>query len=230
FAAERFIRLAIGYALATGAIVVGYLFLLLGLDRLAFAGVGSSPVSSLGLLVALVLALDPLRARVQRGIDRVFFRPPADVAGVLERTSTEFALLREEDAIRDHVRRVLPDALALEWAELRPAGRPRGDAPLREPVEFRGEPLGVLCCGPKRSGAPFSAAERDLVRGIASQAALALQNARTLEALRAAQDDLVRQERFAAIGELSAAVAHGLRNPLAGIRAAAQLAHETVTE
>jgi signal transduction histidine kinase len=229
-AAERFIRLATGYALATAGIVIGYLLVVFGFDRLALSWLASGPVATLGLLVALALALDPLRARVQRGIDRVFFRSRADVASVLEGTSTELALLREEGAIHEHVQRVLREGLALEWAALRPCAAPGDDAGLRERVEFRGEPLGVLCCGPKRSGAPFSAAERELVRVVANQAALALQNARTLEALGAAQDDLVRQERFAAIGELSAAVAHGLRNPLAGIRAAAQVAHETVTE
>ena len=44
------------------------------------------------------------------------------------------------------------------------------------------------------------------------------------EELRAAQARLIEAERFAAIGELSAAVAHGIRNPLAGIKAAAQFA------
>src|SRR5574337_1046514 len=42
--------------------------------------------------------------------------------------------------------------------------------------------------------------------------------------VRAAQARLIDAERFAAIGELSAAVAHGIRNPLAGIKAAAQVA------
>src|SRR5439155_1036970 len=47
-----------------------------------------------------------------------------------------------------------------------------------------------------------------------------------LEELREAQESLARAERLAAVGELSAAVAHGIRNPLAGIRLAAQLALE----
>ena len=34
---------------------------------------------------------------------------------------------------------------------------------------------------------------------------------------------LVQAEKLASIGEMSAAVAHGLRNPLASLRAAAQL-------
>lgn len=42
--------------------------------------------------------------------------------------------------------------------------------------------------------------------------------------LRGAQARLIEAERFAAIGELSAAVAHGIRNPVAGIKAAAQFA------
>jgi signal transduction histidine kinase len=47
---------------------------------------------------------------------------------------------------------------------------------------------------------------------------------RVNEDLRSAQARLIEAERFAAIGELSAAVAHGIRNPVAGIKAAAQLA------
>lgn len=44
------------------------------------------------------------------------------------------------------------------------------------------------------------------------------------EQLKSAQARLIEAERFAAIGELSAAVAHGIRNPVAGIKVAAQLA------
>jgi signal transduction histidine kinase len=41
--------------------------------------------------------------------------------------------------------------------------------------------------------------------------------------LQQAQAQLVQSEKLASIGEMSAAVAHGLRNPLASLRAAAQL-------
>ena len=41
--------------------------------------------------------------------------------------------------------------------------------------------------------------------------------------LRASRAQLVQAEKLASIGEMSAAVAHGLRNPLASLRAAAQL-------
>jgi signal transduction histidine kinase len=41
--------------------------------------------------------------------------------------------------------------------------------------------------------------------------------------LRASREQLVQAEKLASIGEMAAAVAHGLRNPLASLRAAAQL-------
>jgi len=44
------------------------------------------------------------------------------------------------------------------------------------------------------------------------------------ERLQRAQQEIVQSEKLASIGQMSAAVAHGLRNPLASIRAATQLA------
>jgi two-component system, NtrC family, sensor histidine kinase HydH len=60
-------------------------------------------------------------------------------------------------------------------------------------------------------------ASRDLER---QAAALRAANAE----LRATQEQLLASERLAALGEVSAAVAHGIRNPLANIRASAQVA------
>lgn len=51
-----------------------------------------------------------------------------------------------------------------------------------------------------------------------------LELAATNEDLRALQAQLVEAERMAAIGEVVTAVAHGIRNPLANIRAAAEVA------
>jgi two-component system, NtrC family, sensor histidine kinase HydH len=51
-----------------------------------------------------------------------------------------------------------------------------------------------------------------------------LELARANDELRAVQGQLLEAERLAAIGEVVTAVAHGIRNPLANIRAAAQVA------
>lgn len=223
---ERFVRLGLGYALATGAVVGAYALALLGFDRLVDRRPEADPVFSFFLLLAIALGFDPLRRRAQRVVDRVFYRSNLDGAEVLERASGELVDLSEEAEIRRRVAGIVSRELGLLRCAVLPPGQDDPNAALRQEIRFRDEHLGTLACGPKQSGAPFSAAEREVVKGVAAQAALALRNARSLEALRRAQEDLVRHERLAAIGELAGAVAHGIRNPLSGIQATAQVALE----
>ena len=99
-------------------------------------------------------------------------------------------------------------------------------ATLLVPAHFEQRGVGLVALGDRKSGAPYTADDLDLIQTLVNQAALALQNAHATEVIRRTQQELVRAERLAAVGELSAAVAHGIRNPLAGIRAAAQVARE----
>lgn len=100
------------------------------------------------------------------------------------------------------------------------------DAELAVPIKRGNALAGILAVGIKRSGGPLTSDDVDVLTTLADQAALALANAAAVEALADARERLSRSERLAAMGELSAAVAHGIRNPLAGIRLAAQLALE----
>jgi len=52
--------------------------------------------------------------------------------------------------------------------------------------------------------------------------------AQMTERLRQSHAQLIQSEKLASIGQMAAAVAHGLRNPLASLRAAAQLARHRV--
>jgi hypothetical protein len=63
-----------------------------------------------------------------------------------------------------------------------------------------------------------------LIRNLASQAGIAIHNSelffqtkRAEQALRDAQEELIRKERLAALGTVSAGIAHELRNPLVSI-------------
>lgn len=105
-------------------------------------------------------------------------------------------------------------------------------ATLLVPMIFERRLAGFLALGVKESGRFYSREDLELLRTLANQGAVAVQNAhsyrallRANEELRATQSRLIDSERLAAIGELSAAVAHGIRNPVAGIKAAAQFAN-----
>ena len=56
-------------------------------------------------------------------------------------------------------------------------------AEIAVPLQLRDELVGVLTAGPKRSGLFYSAGDAEFLRALANQAAIALENARTYEAL-----------------------------------------------
>ena len=106
----------------------------------------------------------------------------------------------------------------------------RTGARLVLPLLFEGKALGVLIVGEKLSGALYSDEDMQLLHTLAHQATLALNNARAYEIIRRTRDELVQAERLAAIGEMSAALAHGIRNPVAGIRLFAELARDDLED
>src|SRR5437899_3663713 len=56
-------------------------------------------------------------------------------------------------------------------------------AALAVPLELRGQLVGVLSAGRKRSGLPYTAGDVEFLRALAHEAAIALENARSYEAL-----------------------------------------------
>jgi signal transduction histidine kinase len=71
---------------------------------------------------------------------------------------------------------------------------------------------------------PVSATSRDEIGELARAFSRMTESLRdNVSKLERTQAQLVQSEKLASIGEMSAAVAHGLRNPLASLRAAAQL-------
>lgn len=66
-------------------------------------------------------------------------------------------------------------------------------AELLLPLSVKGDLLGVLCLGPKRSEEPYSHSDVRLLRSLAAQTSLALENSRLTEAVAA---DAARRERL----------------------------------
>ena len=100
----------------------------------------------------------------------------------------------------------------------------RTEAALAEPLLYRDTLLGVLTVADSVAGRTFTDADAELLRLLADQAAIAIENARlytatqqALSDLRQAQDELVRTETLRALGQMTAGIAHDLNNTLATI-------------
>jgi GAF domain-containing protein len=99
---------------------------------------------------------------------------------------------------------------------LRAGFRARLIAPLLRGKDF----VGMLVVRRRAPGA-FSQNTVDLIKTFAAQSAVAIENARlfheveaSLEDLRTAQDRLVQTQKLASLGQLTAGIAHEIKNPL----------------
>jgi GAF domain-containing protein len=95
------------------------------------------------------------------------------------------------------------------------------------PLLREGTPIGVLVLG-RRTVRAFTDKQIELVQTFADQAVIAIENVRlfedvqkrteelsaSLEDLRTAQDRLVQTEKLASLGQLTAGIAHEIKNPL----------------
>ncbi len=101
---------------------------------------------------------------------------------------------------------------------------------LAMPLVFKGQTIGLVQVFDLNPERRFSSREIGLAHALASQAAVALENARlvrdlqhSLEEQKSMQSHLVRTARFSALGELAAVVAHQINNPLTTILGDAEM-------
>ncbi len=177
---------------------------------------------------------DAENATITRQKDGVFYRAEAygfsrefmdyvkDIPIAAEEGSASGRALLEGRVVH------IPDVKAdphYTWVEAQRLGEFR--TILAVPMLREGVPIGVLTLS-RSEVRPFTDKQIELVTTFADQAAIAIENVRlfnsveartrelaaSLENLRTAQDRLVQTEKLASLGQLTAGIAHEIKNPL----------------
>jgi signal transduction histidine kinase/CheY-like chemotaxis protein len=104
------------------------------------------------------------------------------------------------------------------------------DAMLVLPLVGKDRVIGALVVDNRRGGARFEVADRTLLEGLATQASIALENARLVEDLRRSREQVARADRLGTLGTLAAGLAHEINNPLTSIHTFLSLAPEKRAE
>ena len=115
------------------------------------------------------------------------------------------------------------------------------EATLVLPLVFDGRTTGLMLLGPTRARRALSGEDLELLRTLASQAAIALENARSYETLEAHNRDLdetvrrrtaqlIQSEQLASLGQLVAGVAHELNNPVGAVYSSVENLRDTLGE
>jgi hypothetical protein len=243
FEVDAIIRRTVAWAILTALLVAIYLSGVGLLDAL-FAGRGGR-VAQVLFLIAVVALVNPLRDRVQAGVDRLFARERYDYRATVARVSSSLARLLDVDAIVAQILSTLTTAMRVDFGAVwrrdesgayrlyaRAGSRVAGAltqqlattdvlvqrvnaepesvitdeaaqrdtalaaafaalyATLVVPIAFERRAVGFIVLGMKESGRFYSGEDRGLLQTLASQAAMALENARSYRVLEHTNEEL----------------------------------------
>jgi signal transduction histidine kinase len=233
FEIDAMVKRGAYYLMLTGAVGAAYVGCVVVFDLILSTGAATqSAAFPILFALAVLVFFNPLRARLQTLVDRVFFRTSYDGARVLAAVGRDLVSTLQHARIaaivRQTVEATIPNArtrvfLGTPAGPLREVGgdtivpptlhaclserriitvydsaESYADTKMHEavraelraleadvavPLEHAGTLAGVLTTGRKRSGLFYTAGDAEFLRALAHQAAIALANARSYEAL-----------------------------------------------
>jgi len=155
------------------------------------------------------IAPGPELKRIEAAAARRFLRPYAAGGAI---ASSDLKVRRGRLTVEGNL-----DAAEQLSEALELLGSMEADAVLQ--IEGESELLGLLSVRDERLKDPFSPEETALLAGLAAQVAITVENSQLYQQMK-------ERDRLAVLGQMSAGLAHEIRNPLGAIKAAAQFIEE----
>lgn len=187
------------YAILTTIILLVYSLAVGGVN--AFAQSQSNWAVAIVVTAVVVIAFQPLRDRLQRGINRLLYGQRDEPFEVLAQLGQQLEHTITPDAVYPTIVETVATALRLPYVGLQEQtarglttvsarGRLMGE-PVLLPLTYQGEVVGRLVVGPRSPGEALSETDARLLRNIARQAGVAVYNARLTVELQRSRQQLV---------------------------------------
>jgi sigma-B regulation protein RsbU (phosphoserine phosphatase) len=177
------IRQGMRYALAQRAVKVAAGLLIFGVMYLAIETINNpstrrpARIQAIGWSIAAILLLRKGAGRARVWLDRRFFREQVEAEAVLAGLGEEVRHIADPAELKRRVCTRISESLHVPQVRITSNGPGEGFE-LAMPLAVGGEHLGHLVLGPKRSEEPYTGSDRRLLETVATQTALALENAR----------------------------------------------------
>ncbi len=187
------------YATLTVIVAGGYVLVVMGVGALFH--VEEALVLSLLATGLVAVAFQPLRDRVQRGVNRLLYGDRDDPYAVLSHLGLRLEATLAPEEIPLAIVRTLTDALRLPYAAIflqggaaaepaAAAGMPL-DGTVRLPLVYQAEPVGELVVAPRGPGEAFGPADQRLLEDLARQIGVAVHATRLTADLRRSRERIV---------------------------------------
>jgi signal transduction histidine kinase len=194
------------YGSLTALVVTLYVVIVGSLGALLQTG-GSLPVSLLGTGI-VTLSFQPLRERLQRGVNRLMYGERDDPYAVLGRLSERLEVVVASQSVLPTIVETVADAFKLPYAAIAlkegeqfpiAAEHMRSSMLVRKtdgdmeilPLVYQLETIGQMILAHRAPGEPFSQTDRRLLETIARQAGIAAYNVRLTQDLQRSRERLV---------------------------------------
>jgi two-component system NarL family sensor kinase len=189
----------LAYGALTGVVVAAYVGVVSGLGELLdSSGIGISIVAT----AAVAVAIQPLRAVIQRRVDRLMYGDRDDPYRALSRLGERLGQALDPDAVLPTVVVVIAEGLRLPYVAIELAqaggrrivashGKPRGPELARLPLEYRGKEVGRLLAAPRPGSDALGPADLALLADLARQAGVAAHAVALANDLRRSRERLV---------------------------------------
>lgn len=200
---DPLINRALVYGALTASVVAIYVFVVGYLGAIFAQGRPASGSLAISLVATGLVAVlfQPLRDRLQRGINRLLYGARDEPYAVLAQLGQRLESTQEPDAVLPTIVESVRDALKLPYVAIildqGPAatfaaavGTPVADL-LTVRLAYQGAPIGQLLLGPRGPGETFSAADRRLIEVLARQAGVAAHAVRLTADLQRSREQIV---------------------------------------